>query len=450
MAAVALLPLHTPPRRAALFLYPEAPPNAPEREALGRFAELIVDAGTACTPTPNDLAESNSAGRLIEVVQSIASPLTLSETLRVVAQQTSQLLNADRSSVWIHDAEADEIYTLAAQKLDADEIRMPDDQGLAGHVLHTGTPINLTDAYDHSAFDPSHDRQTGYRTRSMLCLPLRNRQGDVLGVFQVINKQDEDAFTATDEALLETLAGSAAVAIENAMLYEAQQLQFESFIQVLATTIDSRDPTTGQHTVMVTGLAVLLAEELGLSDAAVEKLRVAGILHDVGKIVLPDEVLLKKGDLTDEEYEIIKSHAEHTLRILENIHFHRDLDDIPEIAGAHHERLDGDGYPQGLSADDLTVPMRILAVADVFHALIQDRPYKDSFSIEEAVAECRRVAGSTPHPPADERAHLDPTVVEALVQHLEREGTDTLRDRLVDRSGFKAENVFDPDQNLPG
>jgi len=438
------------PHRTALLVYPNSIPSRLERDAVGAFAKLAQDASAACSPLSPSLQDSSDpTDRLLEVANTIASQLELSDAIRVVAEQTSALLNADRSSVWLYDKSTDEIYTIVAQELDSEEIRMPADQGVAGHVLQTGIPLNLEDAYAHSAFDPNYDQETGYRTRSMLCTPLHSRQGETLGVFQVINKQGDNRFTAEDEVLLETVAGSAAVAIENALRYEEQQKQFESFIQVLATTIDSRDPTTGQHTVMVTGLAVLIAEEMDLAPDIVENIRVAGILHDVGKIVLPDEVLLKQGKLTDSEYEVAKSHATHTIRILERIHFHRTLEDVPKIAGAHHERLDGEGYPEGRSATDLTLPMRILAAADVFHALLQDRPYKDSFSIEEALAECRRISGSSPNPPDGEQAHLDPRVVKALSQHIEREGTENLRERVFDRSGFEKQNVFAPELNLP-
>lgn len=447
-ATLALIPLRPSLSfdKSVFLAYPDASPPDNEREAVESFAKLVSEAADACT---RNQEESEQTGGLIEVANTIASQLELPAAMRVVAEQTSRLLNADRSSVWLYDEPEEEIYTLVAQELGPEEIRMAADRGVAGHVLQTGTALNLEDAYDHPAFNPSYDEETGYRTKSMLCTPLRDRQGDTLGVFQVINKLEGDCFTAEDEALLETLAGSASVAIENALLYEEQQKQFESFIQVLATTIDSRDPTTGKHTVMVTGLAVLIAEEMDLDPDTVEKIRVAGILHDVGKIVLPDEVLLKQGELTDSEYEVVQSHATNTIRILERIHFHRNLDDVPQIAGAHHERLDGEGYPEGRSADDLTLPMRILAVADVFHALIQDRPYKDSFSIEEALEECRRISGSAPNPPDDERAHLDPQAVEALAQNIEREGTEDFRERVFDRSGFDEQNVFAPDLNLP-
>jgi len=451
-AAVTLIPLRPNGSfgRSLLLVYADAAPPDGERDVVDAFADLVVEAVDACaSDRARNRVGHEQAGGLIEVANTIASQLELSAAIRVVAEQTSRLLDADRSSVWLYDEAEEEIYTIVAQELGTEEIRMPAGQGVAGHVLQSGTALNLEDAYDHPAFDQSHDQETGYRTKSMLCTPLRNRQGETLGVFQVINKLEGDRFTAEDEALLETLAGSASVAIENALLYEEQQKQFESFIQVLATTIDSRDPTTGKHTVMVTGLAVLIAEEMDLGPDAIEKIRVAGILHDVGKIVLPDEVLLKQGELTDSEYEVVQSHATHTIRILERIHFHRNLDDVPEIAGAHHERLDGEGYPEGRPADDLTLPMRILAVADVFHALLQDRPYKDSFSIKEAIEECRRVAGSAPHPPDDERAHLDPRAVKALIQNIEREGTENFRERVFDRSGFDEQNVFAPELNLP-
>lgn len=450
---IALVPLapRAGSNRAILLVYANDAPSEDERALIHAFARLVREAVEACSPDEDrTLQEDERTSGLIEVVNSIASQLELPEVIQIVAEKTSQLLNADRSSVWIYDEDAEEIYTLVAQKLDTEEIRMPADEGLAGHVPETGQSLILEDAYEHPAFDPTRDRETGYRTQSMLCMPLYDGQGEKLGVFQVINKLEGDCFTEDDEALLEALANSASVAIENALLYEEQKEQFESFIQVLATTIDSRDPTTGTHTVLVTGIAVLIAEEMGLAPSTVEKVRVAGVLHDIGKIVLPDDVLLKQGKLDDEERKIAQSHANHTIRILERIHFHRDLAGVPEIAASHHERMDGEGYPRGLTAEELTLPMRILAVADVFHALIQERPYKEGFSIEAAIEECRRISSSDSSLPDEvEHAHLDPRVVDALVQNIEREGRDNFRERAVEHSGFEEENVFAPNLNLP-
>ncbi|GEM_PF-1981869 len=384
---------------------------------------------------------------LMEVSNYIAAQLELREVIRAVVEKTSALLAADRSSVFILDDEREELYTIVAQGLESIEIRIPLGQGIAGYVARTGETVNIADAYEHPAFDPTWDRKSGYRTRSMLCMPLRNRRGETIGVFQVMNKLDGDRFSQEDEELLRALSGAVSVAIENALLYEEQKKQFDSFIKVLATTIDSRDPTTGMHTVMVTGIAVLIAREMGLTAEEVEKIRIAATLHDIGKIAIPDAVLRKPTRLSREEFEIMKRHALYSILILRRIRFRRDLRDIPEIAGAHHERIDGGGYPFGLKGEELTLPMRILAVADVFHALIQDRPYKKGLSLEEAVAECERMTMPyQDHHGREVGRHLDPEVVGALRAIVARLGPGRFEEEVVRASGFEAETIFSPEE----
>jgi putative nucleotidyltransferase with HDIG domain len=250
---------------------------------------------------------------------------------------------------------------------------------------------------------------------------MHSHDGRLIGVFQALNRLDRaepdglGVFTDEDVELLTGLAGIATVAVENAMLYEDQKRQFNSFIITLASTVDAKDPTTSKHTMMVTGVAVALARHLGLSPERVERIRIAAILHDYGKIGIPDGVLLKAGMLDDIERRMMQSHVMKTAILLSRIHFRRDLEDVPAIAAMHHEKLDGTGYPYGLRAEEIPLEGRILAVADVFHALTQTRPYKIGRTPQEALAVCRQM--SRAHLDRDGNPsglHLDPNVVDAL------------------------------------
>jgi HD-GYP domain-containing protein (c-di-GMP phosphodiesterase class II) len=358
---------------------------------------------------------------LMKVSTIVSGKLHLKELLTELARQCSWLLDADRSTVWLYDDETEEIFTFVGEGL-ANEIRMPVGLGIAGAVAETKDTLNIGDPYSHPLFNPEVDRETGYLTKSILCMPLLNKKDELIGVYQVLNKLDFDRFTTADEQMLAALSGSASVAIENAILYEDQKKQFNSFIEVLATSVDAKDPTTADHSKMVTGVAVALAKEMGFAPQRVEFIRVAGVLHDYGKIAIPDAILMKPGQLTPEEFKVMWAHAERTIEILGMVYFTKEMRDVPRIAGMHHERLDGSGYPYNLKAEEIPLEGRILAVADIFHAMMQERPYKRGKTPSEALAECKKL--TKPHIGRfgdEEGAWLDGEVVVALETILERE-----------------------------
>lgn len=175
----------------------------------------------------------------------------------------------------------------------------------------------------------------------------------------------------------------------------------------LARVAELRDDETGRHTVRVGEMAALLAEAVGLDADQCELIRRAAPLHDTGKIGIPDAVLLKSGALTDDEFELVKSHTTLGVQILEGARSPV-LRLAQEIALTHHERWDGSGYPAGLAGEAIPLSGRIVALADVFDALTHDRPYKRAWSLEAAVAEIRRQSGR----------QFDPAVVEAMVRSL--------------------------------
>jgi len=171
----------------------------------------------------------------------------------------------------------------------------------------------------------------------------------------------------------------------------------------LALAAEYRDDNTREHTERVAALAARLGQRLGLSDLAVTHIRHAAPLHDVGKIAIPDTILLKPGRLSEAEFEVVKTHAEAGARVLAEAD--SELLEVAEsIARSHHERWDGGGYPEGLSGEDIPLVGRLVHVADVFDVLVHERPYKDAFSVEDAAKEITSGAGS----------QFDPEVVEAF------------------------------------
>jgi putative nucleotidyltransferase with HDIG domain len=191
-------------------------------------------------------------------------------------------------------------------------------------------------------------------------------------------------------------------------LKSEEQKTKEAYFELIAslvTALESKDAYTKGHTQRVCNYALMLAQKLGLSLEEKERIRKAALLHDLGKIGIPDGVLHKKGKLTDEEFSIIKEHEIVSAKILEPIKEFKDV--IPYIL-YHHENFDGSGYPHGLAADFIPLGARIIAVADMFDALTTGRSYKQAFSVEEAVKEMQNAKGKK----------LDPALADKFIEAL--------------------------------
>ncbi len=370
---------------------------------------------------------------LLQTARAIMMERDLGRLLTFIIESVSNLLDAERSTLFLVDADTQELWSRIAQGSEVKEIRLPIGKGIAGTVARTRARINIPDAYADPRFDRATDLRTGYHTRSLLCLPMFDREGETLGVLQVLNKRG-GPFTDTDEELLEALAAQASVAIENAQLYEETKRVFRSLVQTLAAAIDARDPATAGHSERVAYYARRLAQALALPPEQCELLEYAALLHDVGKIGVRDAVLLKEGKLTDEEFAVIRSHAAQTRDILANIWLSHALHDLPDCAAAHHEKFDGSGYPNRLRGEDIPLLARIIAVADVYDALVaQDRPYKKAMPVAEALARLEAGAG-THFDPALVRLFIDRKLYELERRHCTRYALDlTVYFRPLDR-----------------
>ena len=221
-------------------------------------------------------------------------------------------------------------------------------------------------------------------TKSFICCPIVY-EGESFGILAVDNVKKKRPFLQSDINLLMGIAPEIGISIHNARLIESREEQFKSTLEVLAKSIDARDFLTAGHSEKVTEYAVGISKELGLSDDYREMIRVASLLHDYGKIGISDAILKKPGKLTDEEYEEIKTHAEKTRQILLKINFQGIYREVPDIAGAHHEKVDGSGYPLGLKGDKIPLGAKIIAVADFFEAITAKRHYREPMALDVAL-----------------------------------------------------------------
>ncbi|MBI1336919.1 MAG: HD domain-containing protein [Phycisphaera sp.] len=191
--------------------------------------------------------------------------------------------------------------------------------------------------------------------------------------------------------LLETVAQQAAIACENTRLFETVSRLIVNTVIAMAMAVESRDPYTGGHVMRVTAYAYRLGEKLGLDSRSLSRLRLGGLLHDIGKIAVPDAILRKPGKLDDAEFEVMKSHAAVGHQIISNI---PQLASVGPIIRHHHERYDGRGYPDHIAGENICDLARVAAIADTYDAMTSDRPYRKGLSYEIAMAEVRKHAGT--------------------------------------------------------
>ncbi len=243
-------------------------------------------------------------------------------------------------------------------------------------------------------------------TQSFICCPIIC-EGISLGILAVDNLKSKKPLVGSDLSLLMGIASVLGISIRNVELIKARERQFQSILSTLAASIDARDPLTAGHSEKVTEYAMSICEEMGLSWEYQEMIRVAALLHDYGKIGVPDAILKKPGRLTDEEYEIVKLHAEKTQRILQRINFDGVFSQVPVIAGAHHEKIDGSGYPNGLKNDEIPLGAKIIAVADFFEAVTARRHYRGPLPLDKAIALLKQERG----------VHFDEMIVDAFFRY---------------------------------
>ena len=492
------------------------------------------------------LLDRKTMERLHEVGRALASEQDLDKLLEMILVQARQMISAEAGSIYLVVKEGDAKELLFAHTQNAKlslpyhRFKMPiSKSSMAGFVAITGESLNIEDVYRIPSeapyhFNDSFDRQARYRTISMLVVPLKDTEGDVLGVLQLINRIDEDEdgqpvvpFLAEHQSMAQSLAGQAGVAVKNASLRGEIERLLEGFVNASVLAIEQRDPVTSGHSGRVAALTVGLAEAINASSSGIyrdvffnegqlREIRYASLLHDFGKVgvreqvlvkskkleptkleivlqrirqrhqeqlfsimqqdweagrpfdaerwreitetheqetnrliamiiqsneptVLPQEVVdgisvladlhythwngqqdgildaadlsclsIRKGSLSESERIEIESHVTHTFQFLKQIPWTKDLVGVPDIAFAHHERMNGRGYPRQISDPEIPIQSKAMAIADVFDALTaQDRPYKAAVPLQRSLAILQEDVKS---------GHFDPELLKLFIE----------------------------------
>lgn len=353
---------------------------------------------------------------LLEFGKVINKTRSLDDVLETMASFARNLLQADRCSIFVYDKQKDELWSKVAH--DIEPIRITTKKGIAAYAALSQETQIVVDAYNDYRFNPEIDKATGYLTHTVLSVPLLDNQENTIGVFQALNKKS-GAFTNVDAEMLLLVSNYAASSIENAMLYDKLRDTQAKIINKLSSAAEFKDQETSKHTKRVGLYSALLAEKYGLNKEDIYKIELAAPMHDAGKIGIADKILQKPDKLTHEEFETMKSHTKvgHDLLFDEENDY---LKTAALVALEHHEKWDGSGYPNGLKGEAISIFGRIVAVADVFDALISVRPYKAPWSFEEAHALLMKSSGT----------HFDPALIAIFNENIDmiRKIYDELKD----------------------
>ncbi|HEY9088722.1 MAG TPA: HD domain-containing phosphohydrolase [Anaerolineaceae bacterium] len=337
------------------------------------------------------------------------------QNLSTIIENASMVLGAEVCSLFLADDNDSDLVLQISSRDDhnrAVPLRVPRGKGIISYVVETGENVLVRDIQRDLRHYKGLDVATDLTTRSLIAVPLVRRSiqlanGRVvssertIGGLEAINKINGE-FDAVDLSMLENFAKQATTVLQIANLYKEADELFLDAIRALTAAIDAKDAYTQGHSQRVSDYSVAISIEMSMDSEFIHRIRIGSMLHDVGKIGIPDEILQKRGELTPAEYEMMKQHPSVGETMLSKIRTLRS-----ELAAVmeHHERLDGSGYPRGLRGDEISMVGRIVAVADAFDAMTSDRPYRKRMSNEEAIARLQAAAGSK----------FDRNVVNALI-----------------------------------
>ena len=364
-------------------------------------------------PTGKSAQELEKKIRYLESLQKVtvllSSSLNLEEVLDNVIEQGLAVMGAEAGTVWLIDRDTEDILPFVAIGPRAEGIkglRLRRGEGIAGKVVSTGESLLISDVTKDPAWASRFDEQTGFVTRSILCVPLTAKD-ETIGCFQMINKRSpNEFFTTQDLELGLAFASQAALVIHNSYLFTANEQLLLSLIETLSATLDARDPYTAGHSQRVSEYGLIAAQAMQLDVLQQDMVRKAGLLHDIGKIGIRDNVLLNPSPLDPPSLATMRTHPSLGAEIVGQMKPSWLLREV--VAGIlyHQERWNGRGYPTGLRGEEIPLAARILAVADSFDAITTDRPYRQGKDTEAGLAEIERCAGTD----------FDPRVVEAFVR----------------------------------
>ncbi|HXI89849.1 MAG TPA: HD domain-containing phosphohydrolase [Blastocatellia bacterium] len=363
---------------------------------------LFINTGRL--PHPGDL-DDETIDRL-RALYEFTSELLLAQSTEDLSDKLTAFIHrtvtANRCAVLLWNAERRALEVTS--ECGAKEVGPPS-RSITDLAYNDNVAVLSMDASTDARFSEGESIKFG-SIRSVMCAPMGSKSR-LWGVCYVDNAGGVRAFDDESLDFLTAVARQAGLAMENLYLLDEQKRSLESFIRTLAASLDARDDTTAGHSARVGAIASGVAREMGLSAEDSRAVYYAGLLHDYGKIGVRDDVLLKPGGLTPEEYAHVKQHPQHTYRLLSKMRFPEDLADIPLVAASHHERWDGSGYPCGLKGEQIPLGSRIVAIADAYDAVTEERCYNEPMTPQEALSELTSASGT----------YFDPEVFEAFSRY---------------------------------
>jgi PAS domain S-box-containing protein len=388
----------------------------PYRDASGKVTHAVV---VSRDVTSFKLAQDEAQRQLqrLHVIHNFEAALITTIEVDGIVQalldQAASQLGAAAANVWLYESETQTLRHIAGRGFaipPADRSTLPLGKGYAGRAALEGQIIRAVHPLSEwPDVLPSVPHYSGTIVYYGVPLSARDQLRGVLELFFFQSSESDPEYLH----FLNTLASQAAIALDNAQLFRDLQrahqeliAAYDATLESWVRTLDLRDHETEGHTQRVASMTVSLAKLMGFEEPELTHVRRGALLHDIGKIAIPDSILLKPGPLTEEEQRIMRRHPEYAYELLSRFAFLRPALDIPYC---HHERWDGTGYPRGLKGEAIPLPARIFAVVDVWDALRSDRPYRAAISREEAHLLIKKGSGT----------HFDPAVVQVFLKWLD-------------------------------
>lgn len=383
------------------------PPAAPAPKTTGFSSETDTIQKLRADTLEKKIIFEEELSLVFRMGQEMFSNVNIENISKVMVENVTKLTNSEICTLLLEDRATSEyipIYAKGIKKEFLDKMRYKLGESISGWVMEKREPLVIYDIENNVWFKEQNKGE--YFVYSLASIPLAVKD-KVIGVLNLSNKAVKQKYTEEEIAFIKGMANQAALAIQNADLYEQVQDNYLRTITALAFALDARDSYTRQHSENVTKYSVAIAQELNLSPKEIDCIRRAGLLHDIGKIGIRDGVLLKPTKLSEEEYNDIKNHPAKGETIVNALPF---LREEAKMIRHHHERFDGKGYPDGIAGDKIELGARILAVADSFDAMVENRVYRKALDLGVAFEELKKNGGK----------QFDPIAVNALIRVIEK------------------------------
>jgi len=318
--------------------------------------------------------------------QTTASSTEIDPLVKILIPQLKVYLAAE-IRLTLKDEDKCYYYSSSGEKKEG---KFPAEASIAGEAIKNKRPLMIQKAYKEKNFNPEFDSINEGNSLNLIAAPVLV-SGEAAGVLVASDSNPERVFVGSELVWVRSVCGEIGATLERLSLYKGIKKLFYSSIESLAAAMEGKDPYTHGHSRRVTMFSMVIGRELGLSEEEMERVRLSALLHDIGKIAVPETILLKTTQLTDEEWHILRQHPERGVKMLEPV---KEFAHLFEGIKHHHERFDGNGYPSGLKGKDIPRIARIISIADAFDAMTSQRSYRDAMSEKDALKEVEKCRGT--------------------------------------------------------